>query len=209
MQKQTHLERVVFAFHGDQDGRAKGAHVEYFTVIKDDDGTEIARKLEKPVTFSVAGLSNEAHPAVLAGINVGLALTVDQQAAELQQLRADLGTAASALDQCTAERDAAQADAAALRAKYESPVSTNGVPEWVYASQAYKALVVAGKLDTLRAALDVAAQQGQAGMLAKVDFEKSARFYRAHPTVAMFIASGLFTDAEVDALFKLAATFPV
>jgi hypothetical protein len=201
IEQTTHIERVVLAFRGDADGAYKGGHVERFTVIRQD-GVEIARQPGRATTIGEA--AGFTWPEVAAEINAGLLIANEEQGAQITALTAEKASADAA-------RDAALSQLETLRAKladYEAPTDTNGVPSWVYKSQAYKALIVAGKMDYLTNALTAAAAQSIGGKLAKVDFETSARFKRDHPTVLMFISSGLFTSAEVDALFKLAATFP-
>jgi hypothetical protein len=124
-------------------------------------------------------------------------------------LTAERDAAVAAKAQAESERDTAVADAAALRAKYESPLSENGVPEWVWRSQAMKALIISGKKPIVDAAMAQLAQTGVQGQLAQVDYLESQRFYRDHQTTLMMIQGGLLTAQEADDLWKLAATFPV
>lgn len=211
IEKITKLEHVHLAFRGDMDGGYKGGHVQYFTVIKED-GVEISRQQGRATTISEAAAAGFTMPDVAAAINLGLIVANEAQAAQLATLSLEKADADQAKTVAESARDAALAQVQELQAQldaYVSPVAVNGVPEWVYKSQAYKALTVTDNMDKLTAALATAATQSMAGKLAKIDFETSAKFYRNHPTVAMFVATGLFTDAQVDDLFKLAATFAV
>ena len=106
----------------------------------------------------------------------------------------------------TAERDAANARIAELEAQIaaaaEGAVDENGVPVRVPMAAGRIALIRAGKLSAVEAAL--AAMQGQPGEEAREWFEYSSHIERRHPTVvAMTPLIG--TSADVDALFLAAA----
>lgn len=206
----TQLERVVLAFRGDGDGSFKGGHVEYFTRVLRDDGTEIARQPGRATTLSDAAAAGFTFPDVVAAINTGALLSVESQAAQIATLTADKQAADQGRTDAEAARDAALAQAQDLQAAlsaYEAPVDVNGVPEWVYASQAYKALIQSGVMAYVRGVL--AADTSIEGQMAQADFEKSARFYRSNATLNRFITNGTFTAEAMDDLFKLAKTFAV
>lgn len=206
----TKLERVVLAFRGDDDGGFKGAHVEYFTRILRDDGTEITRQPGRATTLSDAAAAGFTFPDVVSAINAGALLDNEAKAAQIATLTAEKAAAVAAQAVAETASAAALAQVQELQAKltaYESPADINGVPEWVYASQAYKALIQSGAMAGVKAML--AADTSVEGQMAQADFEKSARFYRTNPTLVGFIAKGAFTDAQMDGLFKLAASFKV
>lgn len=205
----NHIERVVLAFRGDVDGSFKGAHLERFRVLKQD-GVEIARTPGKATTISEASAAGFTWPEVAAEINAGLIITSEAQAAQIAALTADKAAADEAKATAEAARDAALVEKQALAVKlqeYESPTDVNGVPSWVYASQAYKALIQAGSMAYVKGLL--AADTSIEGQMALADFEKSARFYRDNPTLNKFVSNGTFTSAQMDDLFRLAATFTV
>lgn len=205
-----HLEHVLLVFNGGGDGAFKGVQGQRFLRITDDSGKDIVRQLGEVQTIGEMAAEGFTFPEVLADIDAGLLLAHDQQAAQIEQLQAQALAANTAAAQAIAEREQAVADAATLRAKYESPVLNSGVPEWVWRSQAMKALTYVGKKDQFNATLEAAATQGgMAEKLALVDWQDSARFFRNHPTVQAMIQHGLLTAAEADNLWKLAATFPV
>lgn len=200
IEETNHIERVVLAFRGDVDGSYKGAHVERFSVIKRD-GVEIARQPGKATTITDAAAAGFTMPAVAAAINLGAILTSEAQAAQIVALTAEKAEALAA----NAPLAAQVADLTTRIAEYEAPTDVNGVPSWVYASQAYKALITSGSMAGLRAML--AADTSVEGQLALADFEKSARFYRDNATLNRFVTNGVFTSAQMDDLFRLAATF--
>ncbi|MDB5975148.1 MAG: hypothetical protein JWR07_1908 [Nevskia sp.] len=185
-------------------GLLQGAQVGYIEKIVED-GVVISIKEGDPMAVALGLAAGFPLSSVLGEINTALLADADTKTAQIAQLTTDK----VASDKAAADALAQVATLTAQLADYTSPKDVAGVPEWVYKSQAYKALITAGKMDSLVAALAAAASKDLAGKLAQVDFETSARFFRKHPTVQMFVDSGLFTDAEVDGLFKLAATFAV
>lgn len=78
------------------------------------------------------------------------------------------------------------------------------VPQSVTMRQAQRALLAAGKLDAVNAA--IAAIPGDAGRAARIDWEKSSSVDRNWPLVASVGAALGMTDGEIDDLFRLAAT---
>lgn len=201
--KTEHLEHVLLAFHGDEDGRFKGAQAGYFTVIKDGD-TVISRQAGKAQTISELAASGFTWPDVAAAINTASMVTVEQQAAQIAALAAERDSEKTKATEAEARADSEKARADALAAQLATingAPDENGIPLSVSMSAARIALSRAGKLSTVKAAL--AAMQGQAGEEAREWFEYSSRIERQHPTVvAMTPLVG--TSADVDALFVAA-----
>ncbi len=216
-----------------EDGAAlKGAHIAFIETIKDG-ATVLSLKVGDAQPVSLAGEQGFPLAQALAALNAAAIADGESKAAQIVQMAADhqaqvqqlqdahaaavqqLQEAHAPVIQALASAEQARDQATALVQElqarlttYESPADVNGVPAWVYKSQAYKALTVAGKFDFFRGKLVEAAALSMPGKLALVDFDTSAKFYRKHPTVQMMIDTGLLTDAEADQLWKLAATFP-
>lgn len=220
--KTTNIERVVLAFRGDVDGAFKGAHVEYFDVIRDGD-TEIARQPGKATTISEAAAAGFTWPDVAAGINAGALLTLDAQAAQI----ADLTTQAAAAQQSQADaetaRDAALAQVQELQAQlleYQTPVDENGVPKAVTMRQGQEEMLFTPTvnssltlLDWIDAAIDAIADP-IAQRAALITWTKSSMIERANPLVlqlrpvvqqALGLADLTATDAAIDQMFINAA----
>ena len=178
-------------------GVFRGAHVQFYDLVLKD-GSQIAGAPSKAygvgngLAFPLADIMDTVTADALA--------LVDTQAAQIAALEAEKTAAEQA-------KDAALEQVASLQeqlAAFLPGTSSNGVPEWVYASQAYKALILAGLMPAVKAGL--AAMPGVEGELARADFEKSARFYRTNPTLAALGPALGMTDAQLDQLFITAAT---
>lgn len=185
-------------------GVFKGAHIVFYDAVLKD-GVQLTGAPSK--AFGIG--DGMAFPlADIVGTTTANALAlVDTQAAQIAALNSDKTAAEQARDAALVQVAALTADKAALQAQldsYLSPTSPNGVPEWVYASQAYKALILSGLMPAVQAGLAV--MPGVEGELARADFEKSARFYRANPTLAALGTALGLTTAQLDQLFITAAT---
>lgn len=129
MQKITNLEHVLIAFRGDSDGGYKGSHVQYFTRVLDDDGSEISRQPGRATTIGEAQAAGFTWPDVAAAVNAGLLLDNDAKAAQLAQLQADHAAALQAKAQAEAQRDALQAQLTALQQQTGTP-SAQYIRKW-------------------------------------------------------------------------------
>lgn len=199
--KTEHLEHVLLAFLGAQDGSFKGAQAGYFSVVRDGD-TEILRQPGKATSITELAATGFTWPEVAAAINTGTLLTCEAQAATIAAHEATIAARDAALVLLTAERDAALARITELEAQTASAAANaadaNGVPVRAPMAAGRIALSRAGKLAAVKAAL--AAMPGQAGEEAREWFEYSSHIERRHATViAMTPLIG--TDADVDALF--------
>lgn len=200
-----------FLARWDDAGVFKGAHISFIDRIMDGE-TVLSVKVGDAQPVSLAGEQGFPLADVLDAMHASVLADNDAKAAQITTLTVDKTAADQAKTAAESARDAAMAEKQALAdqlLEYESPADVNGVPEWVYKSQAYKAMTVSGVFDTFRGALVAAAEQGVQGKLALIDFDTAARFYRNHPTVALMIQSGLLTAVQTDDLWKLAATFAV
>jgi hypothetical protein len=84
------------------------------------------------------------------------------------------------------------------------PVVVAGVPQSVTMRQAQLALLGAGLLDTVNAA--IAAMAGDAGRAAQITWATSSAVERGNPLIAALAGALGLTDAAIDALFIQAAT---
>jgi hypothetical protein len=201
----NHIERVVLAFRGDVDGSFKGAHLERFNIIKRD-GVEIVRQPGRATTISEAAAAGFTWPEVAAEINTGLLLTCESQAAQIVTLTAEKAAAETARIAAETARDTALAEVEALTAQlaeYQTPVDANGVPKQVTMRQAQLALLAAGLLDDVEAA--IAAIPGDAGRAAQITWTKSSAVQRDNALIGQLAGALGLTSAEVDALFIQAA----
>lgn len=99
------------------------------------------------------------------------------------------------------EVDCTPQEEAALIAEWAAPPP---VPQEVTQRQAMAALIKTNKLAQVEAAL--AAMTGQAGDLARNDFYRSNAFQRNWPLMEQMKPILNWTDADLDNLFRLAAT---
>ena len=131
-------------------------------------------------------------------------------ATQIQTATTSLTAAAGSLSQAVADRDAAMAHVADLTARLAAAGSriaelegtgpvVNGVPQRVTPYQARMALLNAGLLDQVTAAVN------QAGGAAVVAWEYATTVERQSPFIASISASLNLTSEQVDALFVAAA----
>lgn len=123
-------------------------------------------------------------PAVVAPMTAAQQTEIDALTAKT----AELTTATAALKVAQAERDAA---------------SANGKPVTVTMRQAQLALLGAGLLPVVEAA--IAAIPGDAGIAAKITWEKSSTVERTNPLIVQLAGVIPLTEAQIDALFVAAA----
>jgi hypothetical protein len=167
-------------------GAFTGAHIQWYdSVLKD--GVKIAGSPSKAYGVGEA-LDFPLSDIVTMITSDALALS-ESQAIQLQ----DLATAASRITQLELELS-----------EYRAGNNADGVPKWVYKSQAYKSLILAGKMPAVKALLD--SLPGIEGELARVDFETSARFYRDNPVLNQLATALQMTKADLDQIFITAAT---
>ena len=105
-----------------------------------------------------------------------------------------------------ADRDKAIANVATLTAQLaalQPPADVNGVPQVITMVQAQLALLGAGLLDKVNAAL--AAIPGDQGKAAMIEWTNAANVHRTNALVGAMQASLSLTDAQIDALFIAAA----
>lgn len=89
------------------------------------------------------------------------------------------------------------------RSVEESPSIVSSIPVNVTMRQARLALLAAGKLDAVNAA--VAAMTGAQGDAARIEWEFSNDVWRYRPLVLALASQLGMTDADLDALFVVAA----
>lgn len=184
-----------FLIRGDGKGGLQAAHVEYLELIKDGDDV----------------LSSKILPAQPLGITpkelapvLGAALTAALETNEAQA--AEIATLTAAKTEAEAARDQALANVAALTeqlAAMQPPTDANGVPQVVSMVQAQLALLGAGLLDKVEAA--IASIPGDQGRAAQIEWSKAANVHRDHALIAGMQDALKLSDAQIDALFIDAA----
>lgn len=196
LEKQTYLNEFFVRMKDDGSG-IQGVHV-----------ADVERILENGVLISARMLEpravNPGDAPALAQIadafNLAALATVDAQAVEIAALTA-------AKTEVETARDTALAEVESLRTQllaYQTPVDENGVPKEVTMRQAQLALLSAGLLDDVEAA--IASIPGDAGRAATITWTKSAAVKRDNPLIAQLAAGLGLSSTSIDNLFKLAAT---
>jgi hypothetical protein len=201
--------RHEFLFRWNDQGARQGAHIGYREAIVDSaTGAEVASKFLDPRPVSLTDVADLAD--IAAAINVATLADCEAKAAQiatLTQAATDAATAhAAELATATAAREAAVAQAQELQAQIDAlkPPTINGVPQEVTMRQAQIALNRAGLLTTVEAA--IASMPGAAGVEARITWAKSSAVKRHDPLIATLQPALGLTDAQIDALFVLAAT---
>jgi len=189
------------------------SHVSRITIVLNADGSFSNAAIHESEV--VGGKTYDLDPRAIYADNASalepyLGSAASAAIAALEERDATIAAHAPALQALTAERDAALAQVAEIKALLasgtgeEQPAETdeNGVPIKVPMAAGRIAMSRAGVLSRVKAAL--AAMQGQQGEEAREWFEYSSHIERRHPTVlAMTPLVG--TSADVDALFVAAA----
>ena len=167
-------------------GAFMGAHIQWYdSVLKD--GVKITGSPSK--AYGVGEALDFPLSDIISMITSDAIALSESQAVQLQ----DLTTATSRIAQLELELS-----------EYRAGNNADGVPKWVYKSQAYKSLILAGKMPAVKALLD--SLPGIEGELARVDFETSARFYRDNPVLNQLATALQMTNADLDQIFITAAT---
>lgn len=170
----SYTERVLIVLN--PDGSLKGVHQERLREVRD--GNSLLSASQLPAE----PLAAETLAAVLP-----------QQAALLAQIAA-----------LVVERDAAVAEAAALRQPGASPAPSDvidGVPQQVTNYQARSALIIAGMFE----AVDAAVKAQGPGSQAYQAWEYANVYLRSSPFIAEMGATLGLTSEQIDALFVAAA----
>lgn len=102
------------------------------------------------------------------------------------------------------EVDMSAEEAAAVQAEWDAAAVAVHAPPEVTMRQARQALILAGKLATVNAAL--AGMTGTAGELARAEWEYSIAVQRHRPLVLSLGAALGMSSADLDALFIQAAS---
>lgn len=188
----NHLERIVLAFRGGEDGSFKGAHAERFNVVKRD-GVEIVRQPGRATTITDLAATGFTWPEVVADLNTGLILAHEAQTAQIATLTAERDTALQ-------ERDAAQAALSTVQAELDA-LKTAPAPNVQVVSrlQARLALKGAGLLDAVEQAVAAASDD------VKMVWADAQEFRRDSPTLLALAGALGLIDEQVDALFVAAA----
>lgn len=201
-QEITCLERVVLAFRGDLDGSYKGAHVEYFTRVLRDDGSEVARQQGRSTTISEVAAQGFTWPDVAASINAGLLLSSETQAAQIAVLKGEKAAVDSDLLASNGQVSLLRAEVESLKAQlveYQTQADERGVPKEVTMRQAQLALLGAGLLDLVEEA--IAKIPGDEGRAARITWNKASTVVRNDPLIAQLQGVLKLTDLDVDNLF--------
>lgn len=171
--KTSYVERVLIVLN--PDGTLKGAHSQTLDAIVED--------------------------GVVLKESQGDAVPVD--AASLASVLPDQASLVAQVQALTADRDAHDAEKAALQAEIDAlkpPADENGVPQEVSMYQARAALIGAGLYDQVNAAVLASSDE-----IVKVAWEYATVVKRSSPFItAMSGAIGL-DDAAVDQLFVTAS----
>ncbi len=178
-------------------GALQGAQVEY-REVKSFEGEVLSDKLldPQPVAPSDAAVLEE----ISATINASAL-------ANITTLEAERDAAIDAKVAAEGECDAAMTQISQLQAQlvtYQTVVDSNGIPVEVTMRQAQLALLGAGLLDAVEAA--IAAYPGDAGKAARITWYKSSTVRRSNPLILALMPLLGLTSQQVDALFVVAAT---
>jgi hypothetical protein len=187
---QTKTLNEFFVRLTDDGTNVQGVHVSEREAIQSD-GVEISSRILSPRGVSVQDAT--ALGDIGNAINLAALASLSDKDAQIAQLQADLNTANGALT-------SAQTEIQALRDKYEVPATVNGVPQRVTMRQAQLALLAAGKLDAVDAAIAAIPDVTQR-MSAQITWEKSSAVERSNPLIAMLAGPLGLDDATLDALF--------
>lgn len=170
-----------FMVRWSDDGSAiQGMHVAEREAFRDDAGVEVTSRMLPP--RAVQSTDAAALEAVAASINAA-------SLAQFQQAQAAVAT-------LTTARDAALADAKALREKYEAPAIVNGVPQFVKKWQLLAGLRKDGMYAGVMAYINALPPA------AKDLWDGSQGIERTSPFIPAFKAQFGLTDAVVDGMFQ-------
>ena len=189
-------------------GVIQGAHIVFREAITED-GAELSSKILPAQPVSLAGEAGFPLGDVLDILQSDALGTLEAKDAEIATLKADAEKAktdaAQALSAMTAERDAAIAQAAALQAQIDAaaPPTVNGVPQSITMRQARLALLGAGKLSLVDAAIDSMPEPQKSA--ARIEWEYSNEVQRNNGFVAALGPALGMTEEQIDQLFIAAA----
>ena len=190
-------------------GVLTGAHVVFREAIIEA-GVEISSDIGDALPVSLAGGAGFPIAQILSALNTSAIIDSEAKAAEIATLTAEKDKAKTDADAlvtvANADRDKALAQVATLTAQLaalQPPVDATGVPQVITMVQAQLALLGAGLLDRVNAAL--AAIPGDQGKAAMIEWTNSANVHRTNALVGAMQASLGMTDAQIDALFIAAA----
>lgn len=195
--KKSGPSRLSFFWDGRSGDYLKSECV-IFTVLTDDLDNEISASEGPPFRLAEGPAAGVPLAQIIGELNASLVLAVAAKDTQITTLTAAAKPTADALVAANAQIATLQAQLAALQ-----PVAINGVPQVITMVQAQLALLAAGLLDRVNAALS--AIPGDAGKAAMIEWDNSVNVHRDNALLKqMQILLGL-TDAQIDTLFIAAS----
>lgn len=140
---------------------------------------------------------------VLGDINTQALATIEARDASIAALTAARDTALTGKATAEATRDAAVARVAELEAQIAGPI-VNGIPQRVTMRQAQLALLGAGKLDAVEAAI-AAIPDATQRKAAQITWDKSSAVERNNGLIAALAPALGLSSGQIDALFLAAS----
>jgi hypothetical protein len=185
-----------------KNGALAGAHVKFLETITDD-GAVVSQREGDPMSVAVAGAAGFPLDDILSALQAQAIAERDAAIASKQLAESYLALAISDKATALAAKDA---EIAALEAQVAelAPPAIGGVPQVVTRRQARQALLLAGLLDSVQAAISAIPDTTQR-RLAQIEWDDSQNFERQRPLlVSLATALGL-TSAQLDQLFVTAS----